>query len=125
MQTVDLRSVAENSLDTLRAAAEKKGIWLSVDFPDGAMEVEGDAALLLQMVRKLVDNALKYSRAGGQVVVRGRTEQDGAALEVEDAGIGIAEEHVPRSSRSSTWSTAAWPVGRAERAWGCTSYGRS
>lgn len=96
LQTVDLRSVAESSLDTLRAAAEKKGISLSVDFPDGAMKVEGDAALLLQMIRKLVDNALKYSRAGGRVVIRGLPDQDGVALEVEDAGIGIAAEHVPQ-----------------------------
>lgn len=95
LQTVDLRSVAESSLDVLRAAAEKKGISLSVDFPDDAMKVEGDGALLLQMVRKLVDNALKYSRAGGRVVIRGRLDQDGAALEVEDSGIGIAAEHVP------------------------------
>src|SRR5262249_30002566 len=50
----------------------------------------------LQMMRKLVDNALKYSRAGGRVVIRGRPDPDGAALEVEDSGIGIAAEHVPQ-----------------------------
>ena len=96
LQTVDLRSLAESSLDTLKAAAEKKGVSLCVDFPDAALKVEGDAALLLQMLRKLVDNALKYSSAGGRVVVRGRPEPDGAALEVEDSGIGIAAEHVPQ-----------------------------
>ena len=48
------------------------------------------------MVRKLVDNAVKYSAPGGRVVLRARGEAAAVALEVEDFGIGIAAEHVPR-----------------------------
>jgi len=61
-----------------------------------SLEMEGDRGLLRQVVRKLVDNAVKYSPPGARVAVRGRARGDELALEVEDWGIGIAEEHLPR-----------------------------
>src|SRR6185369_8239111 len=52
--------------------------------------------LLQQVVRKLVDNAVRYNRAGGRASVRGRLLETELLLEFEDAGIGIAAEHLPR-----------------------------
>jgi signal transduction histidine kinase len=60
------------------------------------VRVQGDPVLLDHLVRKLVDNALKYSDAGGKVVVRGWTEGPFGALDVEDGGVGIPAEHIPR-----------------------------
>jgi two-component system phosphate regulon sensor histidine kinase PhoR len=48
------------------------------------------------VVRKLVDNAVKYSRSGGRVEVRARLEEGNVLLEVEDVGIGIPAEHLDR-----------------------------
>ena len=51
--------------------------------------------LLQHVVRKLVDNALKYSRPGSRAIVRGHGEPEAVALEVQDFGIGIPAEHLP------------------------------
>jgi signal transduction histidine kinase len=92
----DLKEVAAASVRPLRLLAEKKGVALSFDFPGEPLYVHGDGSLLHQLVRKLVDNALKYSRPGARVVVRGRAHGDDGTLEVEDSGIGIAPEHLPQ-----------------------------
>jgi signal transduction histidine kinase len=96
VQTHDLGEIVCSSVDPLRNSAQKKGISVALELPGEPMPIEGDGGLLYQVVRKLVDNALKYSPSGGRVVVRGRLDGDVGTLEVEDAGIGIAPEHLSR-----------------------------
>jgi PAS domain S-box-containing protein len=96
VQDLDLRDVARSGIDALRTAAEKKHITIDLEFPEGPLKVRGDQGLLHQVVRKLLDNALKYSPSGAKVVVRGRPQGDHFQLEIEDSGIGIPAEHLPR-----------------------------
>jgi len=96
VESLDLREVAEQSVEPLLRVAEKKGIELRLDFPDHPLRLQGDGGLLLQVVRKLVDNALKYSDTGGRVSLRGRDADPDLLFEVEDSGIGIEPEHIPR-----------------------------
>jgi PAS domain S-box-containing protein len=93
---VDLRELAHSSLQALRGMAIKRNVALDLDLPDEALTLEGDGGLLQQVVRKLVDNAVKYSLPGGRVVVRARCDGEGLDLEVADSGVGIAAEHLPR-----------------------------
>jgi PAS domain S-box-containing protein len=95
IRPLDLRELVMGSIADLQAAAGRKQVILSVDLP-GPLALEGDLGLLQQVVRKLVDNAVKYNRAGGRVEIRGRVEEKDILLEVEDLGIGIAPEHLPR-----------------------------
>jgi PAS domain S-box-containing protein len=96
MQTLDLRLLSEASVEPLRVVAKRKGIDLGLDFPEENLLLQGDRGLLHQVVRKLVDNALKYSSSGGRIVVRGLVQGGDLALEVEDSGIGIPPEHQAR-----------------------------
>jgi signal transduction histidine kinase len=96
LRSVDLGEVAAASVDPLRLRAAKKGVELELEFPPQPVRVHGDPALLDHLVRKLVDNALKYSDPGGRVVVRGRREDSFGTLEVQDSGVGIPPEHIPR-----------------------------
>jgi signal transduction histidine kinase len=96
VQDLDLREVTAASVEMLRAAAAKKRVQVELDFPDQPWALQGDRSLIHQVVRKLVDNAVKYSESGGRVVVRGRAQEGEVTLEVEDGGIGIAPEHLPR-----------------------------
>jgi two-component system phosphate regulon sensor histidine kinase PhoR len=52
--------------------------------------------LLAQAVSNLIDNAVKYSNSGGQVIIRAVRREDGVYIEVEDRGTGIAKEYLPR-----------------------------
>ena len=96
VQTLDLRELAAASLEPVRPAAERKGVALDLEFTGDSLELEGDRGLLRQVVRKLVDNAVKYSPPGARVAVRGSARGDELALEVEDRGIGIPQEHLSR-----------------------------
>ena len=98
VQDLDLREVASASVEMLRAAAEKKKrrAWSSTCPTTGA-RCRATAACIHQVVRKLVDNAVKYSEPGGAGGgARARPSEREVTLEVEDGGIGIAPEHLPR-----------------------------
>jgi len=96
LSALDLKEVTAAAVESLRPAAERKGIALELEVAGDSLSCNGDRGLLQQAVRRLVDNAVKYSAPGGRVVLRARGEGGAIALEVEDFGIGIAAEHVPR-----------------------------
>ncbi len=96
IQNLDLRQLAISSVEALGRLAAKKGVVLDLDFPEERLPLEGDESLLQQAVKKLLDNAVKYSSPGGRVVLRGRCRGEELRFEIEDGGIGIAAEHVPR-----------------------------
>jgi PAS domain S-box-containing protein len=96
LRRIELRELAEAAIEPLRLAAERKQVRLEFELPETDLGVEGDAGLLEQLVRKLVDNAVKYSTSPGRVVLRARlSAANELELEVEDNGIGIAAEHLP------------------------------
>jgi PAS domain S-box-containing protein len=97
VQTLDVSELVESSLEPLRPQAEKKGLKLALELPPaGRLHAQGDGGLLQQVVRKLVDNAIKYSARDARVAVAGRESSDHVELTVRDQGSGIAAEHLPR-----------------------------
>ena len=88
--------VAEDVAASLAGAAERKGVAL--DRADhGAPTVVSDADRLRRIVENIVENAVKYTPAGGRVEITTRPAADGGAeVVVADDGPGIPPEHVPR-----------------------------
>ena len=81
------------------AAGSERGNRLAFAIAPG-LAVEGDAQQLEQLVRNLVDNALKYGDPGEAVEVSASEAQGGeAVLTVADRGEGIAPEHLPHLTR--------------------------
>jgi len=67
---------------------------ISVDVaPIGA---RGSREELRSAFSNMVTNAIRYTPAGGRIWLRWRADADGAVFEVEDTGIGVAPEHIPR-----------------------------
>jgi len=85
---LDLRSLTERAADLYREVAEEKKITLTLDQP-APVELDADAIRLGQAVNNLVDNALKYTPAGGRVTLAARTESGAALLTVTDNGPGV------------------------------------
>ena len=84
----DLRMVVERAADLYREVAEEKKITVTSDLP-AAVEVHADAVRLGQAINNLLDNALKYTPAGGQVTLAARAEPAAAVLTVTDNGPGV------------------------------------
>jgi two-component system phosphate regulon sensor histidine kinase PhoR len=93
---VDFRSTVQESVRALSSAAEDRKVALTARLPEESITVRGDRPSLRLLVDNLVDNAVKYTPAGGRVDVRLGTTGGWATLEVEDTGIGISEEHRDR-----------------------------
>ena len=73
---------------------------LVLDKPEGRVAVAGDAMQLEQLLRNLIDNALKYGEAASPVTISLAVEQDSTAcLAVADQGPGIPREHLPHLTR--------------------------
>jgi signal transduction histidine kinase len=90
---VFLDDVALDAAEGVRTLAERAGVPLAVERFDEAVVV-GDAVLLRRLVVILLDNAIKFSRHGGEVRVGVRVTRGGAVLTVADTGVGIADEHL-------------------------------
>ncbi len=84
------RQIVEEFLPTVTAHT------LTYAGPDTPLLVEGDALRLIQVLQNLVQNAIKYSPAGGAVRVQVERHTTTARIAVSDTGIGIPQAELPR-----------------------------
>ncbi len=89
-QTVDLHELARQGVAEIAPAAAAKGVEVSLAAGDAA-PVAGDAVLLAVLLRNLLDNAVRYTPAGGEVEVSVLRATGGVSLAVVDNGPGIPE----------------------------------
>jgi len=95
LERVDLRRLVRHECASLRPAAQAAGVELvAVDGPP--VEVCADPGRIGQVIGNLADNALKFTPAGGRVVIDAAEREGGVVLEVCDSGAGIALEELPR-----------------------------
>ena len=76
--------------------AEEQGVKFIVEIQDALPLVTGYPSALIDLVRNLVSNAVKYTPGGGQVAVRAYLEHPDVIVEVQDHGIGIGQEDMGR-----------------------------
>ena len=90
-ETVDLGAIASDVADLYHATADDKLVELRRRIIDGAL-VFGDRELLAQALTNLLDNALRYTPAGGHIDIEVRRKPEGLDLIVADSGPGIPAE---------------------------------
>ncbi len=103
---VDLAATAKTAVEELRPAALAKGVLLSFEASEPAW-VRGDPARLVQVVRNVVDNAVKFTPAARRVEVSLRADAEQVEVVVRDEGAGIAPEFLPRLFRRFTQADAS------------------
>ena len=92
---VRLRPLVDEVFTTLASRAGERGTQLRNEVDAGTM-VLADARRLEQMISNLVDNAIKFTRDGGEVVVSHESSGARDRINVADTGEGIAPEHIDR-----------------------------
>jgi len=92
-RAVDLASLVGACLDTFRATGRTAGYRIGVDLAPAW--VDGDPTRLEQIATNLIDNALKYTPAGGSIDIRIAAEGGDVLLTVSDTGVGIGPDLLP------------------------------
>ncbi|MEO7640015.1 MAG: PAS domain-containing sensor histidine kinase [Ramlibacter sp.] len=107
IERVHLQKLLLDALDDMQGAARDKQVTLVSVMQEVPIYIDVDRRRLLQVVLNLLGNALKYTRAGGQVYLKAAEEVDEVAIRVEDTGIGISAEILPRIFEFFTQDAAA------------------
>lgn len=94
-ETVRVHGVLGAAVELCELKASQKDISIEIDC-DEEMTVRANASLLEQAVVNLVDNAIKYSDAGGTIRIKAARGEAEVLIGVHDHGCGIAKEHLPR-----------------------------
>lgn len=86
---IDLTKLARDAAERNSHSAATGGVSIRLDIPDGNFNVTGDRVQLLSALSNLIDNAIKYSEPGGNVIVKLSRTPGNVVVAVEDEGIGI------------------------------------
>jgi PAS domain S-box-containing protein len=94
-ETVSLPAIIDNAVETVRADAAAKGIEIRVNVGDQLSLVEGDRLRLQQIAWNLLNNAVKFTPAGGRIEIALNNENENAVFAVTDTGQGIDPTFLP------------------------------
>jgi len=95
-QQVQIVDNIKQVIDMFEPRAREKNLALLTELPLRLPCIKGDPDMLTQVLINLVDNAIKYTPADGKVTIRALTQKDAIKVMVEDTGIGIPPESLPR-----------------------------
>jgi PAS domain S-box-containing protein len=95
MASVDVASVVDDAVQTMRAIADAKGVKLELEGESVLEPINADHARLHQVVSNLLSNAIKFTPSGGRVTVRTVATDDAVEITVTDTGKGIDAEFLP------------------------------
>jgi len=95
MSALDLGGVAADVVELYEPLADERNVALTL-MPEPHVTIEGNRSLIAQALANLVDNAIKYTPAGGKVRIRAAVTGEGVELSVADSGPGIPAADRPR-----------------------------
>jgi len=91
-----LAQVIQTALESIQPALEQAGHSLEVKLPPQSVWLDADPTRLAQIVGNLLSNAVKYTPPHGRIVLQARAEGQELVLSLQDNGIGIPGESLPR-----------------------------
>jgi len=95
-ERIELATVIESALDTSRPGIEAARHHFTIELPERPVLIDGDLVRLSQVFANLLNNASKYTDPGGEIRLTARVAGDEVVVTVEDEGIGIPTEMLPR-----------------------------
>jgi two-component system sensor histidine kinase BaeS len=96
MELVDLSELVVSVAEMFRERLASRQIDLQLDLPASAPMIEGDEQRLTQLLNNLLENAVRYTDAGGRVHIGLQAHDDAVVLELEDSAPGVPLESLPR-----------------------------
>lgn len=93
-QPGDARRAIEEAVETFRAVGPDRSIALEARIPPDPLRARFDPGRIVQVVVNLIDNAFKFTSAGGRILVEGRRAEQ-VEIRVRDTGPGLTPEEIP------------------------------
>lgn len=90
LSQLSLDNFAQKVVDGMDAQAKQKNVTVKLSLPEHPVVMEADATFLTQALKNLLDNAIKFSKMGGEVGLQVQVQDDQVIFVVRDEGIGIA-----------------------------------
>ena len=94
-EAIELAPVLQAAAQKVAVLALEKGHRFSENLLDEPVVLRADSAATERMILALLDNAMKYTPAGGRIELRSSVEPEFAVIEIADTGIGISERDLP------------------------------
>jgi len=95
-QPLNVSQILSESADMYTELAKQQGIELIFTLPSEELQVLGDTARLKQVFINIIDNAVKYTESGGQVLINQIREEGCVRIVVTDTGVGIPAQDIDR-----------------------------
>lgn len=95
-EDVNLSEIALKTIDRLKSSADKKKVRLSLEAQKNLPFITGSKICMEEVFNNLIGNAIKYNREKGRVLVKIYEQEKDVCFEIDDNGIGIEEENLPR-----------------------------
>ncbi|MGE5833782.1 MAG: response regulator [Acidobacteriota bacterium] len=95
-EPTEISAVVAQAIESSRPLIDAKHHILTVSVPDESLQVIGDAARLAQILGNLLNNAAKFTDAGGRIDLVVKRDGDDVAIQVTDNGVGISPEMLPK-----------------------------
>jgi PAS domain S-box-containing protein len=95
VMTIKPINIVESALETVRPAAEAKGIKIQISGERDISHISGDPNRLQQVIWNLLSNAIKFTPQDGEVKLEIERTDDFVEIRVKDSGVGIKEEFLP------------------------------
>lgn len=92
----DLFHLIEESVEVMQFQADARGIDITLQIPIRPLILDADRDRLKQVILNLLNNAIKYNRPGGKVVITGQHSPTHLSFSIQDNGYGLPAEYIPR-----------------------------
>lgn len=96
LEKVGIREISDASIDNLKTIALKKNISVTLDVPDNLSPIIADGEKLIIVLNNLLENALKFTPAGGSIILSAKEDAEGIEVRMKDTGIGMEKEKLDK-----------------------------
>ncbi len=95
LEAIDLQTVFARAVETSRPLLDERQIRLEVNYPERPVVLNADLTRMAQVLSNLLNNAAKFSMAGGTVLLTARHDAREVEIAVKDSGVGIPADALP------------------------------